>query len=317
MKRICSIVLTLCMLLAMPVAVQADEESGYIVGRDDVVEFGDASEKTLDDDSGTDRTAPPEKLTVKVNGVTVTRDALEIVARVVQKELGEGFREEAVKAQAVAAFTFIAQSNSMGGTPTVYLADKVSPEIEAIVSTVIGEAVYYKQKLAFTPYHATSAGSTTSSKSVWGGSYPYLVAVESSPDETVKGYKKKVSFTSDEIARRISEKLGIEVSGDPEQWIEIRSYTDGGYIDGVSIGGETKSRSGSAITGRLLRESVFGLRSACFDFSYDADADKFTFTTYGYGHGVGMSQNGANAYAGEGWDYIEILEHYYPGTTVI
>jgi peptidoglycan hydrolase-like amidase len=36
-----------------------------------------------------------------------------------------------------------------------------------------------------------------------------------------------------------------------------------------------------------------------------------TFTAYGYGHGVGMSQEGAIAYANEGWGYKKILLHYY------
>ena len=41
------------------------------------------------------------------------------------------------------------------------------------------------------------------------------------------------------------------------------------------------------------------------------------FTSYGYGHGIGMSQNGANYYAKYGgYDYLQILEHYYPGTTI-
>ena len=44
--------------------------------------------------------------------------------------------------------------------------------------------------------------------------------------------------------------------------------------------------------------------------------DEFIFTTYGYGHGVGMSQTGAMLMAAEGADYVEILEHYFPGTTV-
>ncbi|MDE6021826.1 MAG: hypothetical protein K2H01_12615 [Ruminococcus sp.] len=44
----------------------------------------------------------------------------------------------------------------------------------------------------------------------------------------------------------------------------------------------------------------------------------FGFTTYGFGHGVGMSQNGANAYATYcGYNYEQILFHYYPGTTLV
>jgi hypothetical protein len=43
----------------------------------------------------------------------------------------------------------------------------------------------------------------------------------------------------------------------------------------------------------------------------------FSFVTYGWGHGVGMSQNGANFYAKYGgYNYRQILEHYYPGVTI-
>ena len=42
----------------------------------------------------------------------------------------------------------------------------------------------------------------------------------------------------------------------------------------------------------------------------------FVFTVYGYGHGVGMSQDGAIQMARNGKTYVEILTHYYPGTTV-
>jgi peptidoglycan hydrolase-like amidase len=43
----------------------------------------------------------------------------------------------------------------------------------------------------------------------------------------------------------------------------------------------------------------------------------FTFVTYGWGHGVGLSQNGANFYAKYGgYNYRQILEHYYPGVTI-
>lgn len=42
----------------------------------------------------------------------------------------------------------------------------------------------------------------------------------------------------------------------------------------------------------------------------------FVFRVYGYGHGVGMSQRGAMQMADDGKTYTEILNHYYPGTSV-
>ncbi|MGH2936004.1 MAG: SpoIID/LytB domain-containing protein [Gaiellaceae bacterium] len=42
----------------------------------------------------------------------------------------------------------------------------------------------------------------------------------------------------------------------------------------------------------------------------------FVFTGHGWGHGVGMAQWGAWGYATHGWTYQQILQHYYPGTTI-
>ena len=56
------------------------------------------------------------------------------------------------------------------------------------------------------------------------------------------------------------------------------------------------------------------LRSACFTISFEEESVVFSVT--GYGHGVGMSQYGANAMAGEGKSFQEILEWYYTGAQV-
>ena len=40
------------------------------------------------------------------------------------------------------------------------------------------------------------------------------------------------------------------------------------------------------------------------------------FITRGFGHGVGMSQYGANGMANEGYNYIDILNHYYTNVSI-
>ena len=70
---------------------------------------------------------------------------------------------------------------------------------------------------------------------------------------------------------------------------------------------------GAAVTGTELR-TLFSLRSTAFSLDYTDPG--FLFTVTGYGHGVGMSQYGANVMAEEGAGYREILEHYYPGTSL-
>jgi len=259
-------------------------------------------------------------ITVTVNGKKVTGDAQEIISRIVQNEVGQGFNEEAIKAQAVAAYSYVKFQNALGQAPAVFMssASAVHSKVTACVEKVLGMAVYYNNKIAFTPYHATSAGQTTSSRAVWGGAYDYLVPVDSPVDKQATYYKVRRTFTSDKVAELLESKLGITPGGDPDYWFEILGYTDGGYVGDVSVCGETVSpKNGKKITGRTLRETVFALRSSCFEITYDPAGDVFHFVTYGYGHGVGMSQNGANFYAKEGWNYKQILEHYYPGATVM
>ena len=47
--------------------------------------------------------------------------------------------------------------------------------------------------------------------------------------------------------------------------------------------------------------------------TFSVSPDTFVFITYGHGHGVGLSQYGAIALARHGYDFLNILAHYYQG----
>jgi SpoIID/LytB domain protein len=46
------------------------------------------------------------------------------------------------------------------------------------------------------------------------------------------------------------------------------------------------------------------------------NSDNWTFIGGGWGHGIGMSQFGANEMARQGINYVDILQFYYPGTSL-
>lgn len=50
---------------------------------------------------------------------------------------------------------------------------------------------------------------------------------------------------------------------------------------------------------------------------YEKKPDSFVIITYGYGHGVGMSQYGAIGMSLNGYNYLEILSHYFRGVTFV
>lgn len=294
-----------------------EKDDGY---EDD---WGDDWGESWDDDD--DFTAPDASgITLKVSsgGRVYSDDAYEILCQIVGAELGSTTELEALKAQAVAAYSYIRYANTvLGTTPSVAMRSNYSKSVEKAVAQVLGEGVYYRGSLAYTCYHATSGGQTQSSAEVWGGNYPYLVSVDSSIDENAPGYRQTKKISRSQVESLVDYQLSITLDGDPEDWFEVLTYTSGGYNDKMRVGNETKYYYDATgryydITGRVLREAVFGLRSAKFDVEYDSRNDQFIFTTYGYGHGVGMSQNGAILMARQGYDYVEILEHYFPGTTV-
>ena len=57
------------------------------------------------------------------------------------------------------------------------------------------------------------------------------------------------------------------------------------------------------------------LKSSAFSVERDP-AGAFVLRGRGWGHGVGLCQIGAAVMAANGYDYRQILQHYYPGTDV-
>ena len=53
------------------------------------------------------------------------------------------------------------------------------------------------------------------------------------------------------------------------------------------------------------------------DFSFESDGDRVVLRGLGNGHGIGLCQAGAKAMATSGSSFREILDHYYPNTTLI
>ena len=310
---------------APPASSEASSQGDHVV----VVSYPD-DEPEEEGPSGSEADDTPsadynwdETLSVTVNGSSLRINAYDLVCQVVQVEMGGSLDAEALKAQAVAAYTYIKYNNSRGLAPSVGRNTNVNAKVQSAVQAVMGEAIYYNGQYINAVYHSTSSGTTTSARAVWGGDVPYLVPVESSWDSASPYYNTRYTISPESFRQKVRDTYGIELSGDPSGWIAIDTgaMSDGSYVGRVYIGGHSTSQggrvaSGTAITGRNVREILlgYGLRSHCFDVTYDGS--QFVFHTYGYGHGVGMSQYGAHFMARQGYSYTEILEHYYTGAVV-
>ena len=151
-------------------------------------------------------------------------------------------------------------------------------------------------------YHAISAGTTEDAANIWDGAIPCLTPVESPGDLLAHDYETTAVFSSQEMALILAGVAGADLSGDPAGWIQVAERSSSGYVTQVLVGGVP-------LHGQQLR-TLLGLRSTAFDLAVENGT--FSFIVRGYGHGAGLSQNGADYMARQGATFDQILAHYYP-----
>ena len=262
-------------------------------------------------------------------------NSFDYVVGVVAAEVPGSYEAEALKANAVAAYTYAmrkkeytdahpgyAENEHKGAHVCTNYAhckswkseeeqremwgnryEEYRARVEEAVRAVYGEMLLYEGEPALTVFYSISAGATAACKDVWGNDVPYLQSVDSSWDEEVEGYLTTVTLSDAEVKEKLADCALPENPGD---WLTVTDRAESGYVRAVAAGDKT-------FTGGEVRK-LFSLRSNCFEISHEDGV--FTFTVKGYGHGVGMSQTGSQAMALAGSGYRDILYHYYPGTVI-
>ena len=283
--------------------------------------------------------APESEETVSVyvaaEDKVVDMNKSQYLKEVVSAEMPASFEPEALKAQAVAARSYLeARRNAYktSGTPKEHNgaeictdsahckawlpeekrraswgadADKNWQKISAAVDETAGEVMTYNGEVISAVFHSTSSGKTENSKDVWGGDRPYLVSVDSPGDAESPKYKSEKELTLDEFKKIAAENIeGVDFS---KEIVGDIARSEAGGILTVSVGGV-------AVKGTKFR-TMYGLRSTNAEIA--VEGDKVIFHVTGYGHGVGMSQYGANYLAAQGKKYDEILKTYYTGVEVV
>ena len=242
----------------------------------------------------------------------------EYLVGVVAAEMPASFNSEALKAQAVLARTYALKKISKGEklTDTVstqaYIDknemqnkwgneySKYYNKIVSAVNSTKGQVVKYNGNYIEALYHSTSNGKTENAKEVWGQDIPYLKSVDSSWDKKTSSYLK----IDNKEFNTLMKVLGINF--DKNTNIEILSRDESGRVSEVKIADKT-------YTGVEFR-TLLNLRSADFDISVTDNG--LEIITRGYGHGVGMSQYGANEMAKLGYNYKDIINHYYTNVKI-
>jgi len=249
------------------------------------------------------------------------------VVHVVASEMPADFETEALKAQALAARTYVVRfllqesTEELPGKADV--TDTVQHQVykdteelrevwgsdfhwkmtnitEAVASTQ-GKIITYSNQPITPAFFSTSNGYTENSEDYWESELPYLRTVASPWDEeqSPKFFEQTI-FTEKEL----EDKLNVQLSNGESNF--KLSRTESKRVETATIAGKN-------FTGRDIREKL-GLPSN--DFTINQKDDHYVFTTKGYGHGVGMSQYGANGMAKEGKKHEDIISHYYKGAEI-
>lgn len=292
-------------------------------------------EQSAPSTSGNDTT---EGMTFKIlTGDTVTElSCRDFLIRTLAFEMSPTYHTEALKAQAVAAYTYYGRrqraqtadpDQTLNGAhfkapddtfPQNYTVDKLRERwgdnfdsyyanLCAAVDAVTGKHITHNGEWIDACYFAMSNGSTESAKTVWGADVPYLQPVASPGDKLAANYETTTSLTAEQVRSALTAAdSALTLGNDPAAWFGEPTLSAAGTVASIPVGDKT-------LAGTAVRAAL-DLRSATFTVAY-ADGN-FTFTVRGYGHGVGMSQVGANHLAQQGYTWQEILQYYYTGVSI-
>ncbi|MEH7235246.1 stage II sporulation protein D [Bacillus sp. JJ1562] len=249
------------------------------------------------------------------------------VVGVLAQEMPAKFEIEALKAQALAARTYVVRhmlSDQKIGVPDgadvsdttnhqVYKSieelkeewksdyDWKIKKITQAVKETQGQILTYDGAPIDAQFFSTSNGFTENSEDYYKNEYPYLKSVESPWDVNTEKFYNQVQVSVADF----EQKLGIKI-GNANDIGKVTARTQSNRVAAVEVGGKS-------FTGREVREKL-GLRST--DFSLERKGNNVVIKTKGYGHGVGMSQFGADGMAKDGKSYKEIVTHYYQGVEI-
>lgn len=281
-----------------------------------------------------------DRVSTRYNGVVTTESYYDTVLLIVANELSPDYTDTCLIVQIVSTYTFLRyHAGYTTLPPTAHLApERVQSErwgtagmarLRALVDEYCGYMLFIDGHPILSTYGSMTNGTTNYIGDVWatdgkdgyGTPYTYLAGgVDSHWDLARKGYASAFSLSSAQVKNSLENYFGITLGADASGWLKITGYNAFGYVLTVSIDGQTTT------SGKTLRSSVFCssdyptgyfLRSASFTVTYNAVTDAFDFSVTGYGHGVGLSQEGAEGMALEGYNWQQILLHYFPGSTLV
>ncbi|MGQ9617312.1 MAG: SpoIID/LytB domain-containing protein [Spirochaetota bacterium] len=283
---------------------------------------------------------------VMINGRMYYGD-LEIVARtlinrvpmdeylrgVVSSEIPSNWHIEALKAQVVVSRTYVYKKmlqnrDSLFDVNNTELHQKYNlsennQSIDRAISETRDLVIFYRDEPIEAFFHSCSGGRTESSRDIFQKDLPYLRSI---PDPYSRGegcFSWSITLNSMQITdalRKIQSQKSVPIFGDVRvRDIRIYRRTSSGRVKEFALtleSGETYIISGNSFRLAVDPGSFKSLLIDAINKERRGSENYFTINGRGYGHGVGMSQWGAKEMAERGFNFTQILSHYFPGTMI-
>ncbi|MEH7237341.1 SpoIID/LytB domain-containing protein [Bacillus sp. JJ1562] len=223
------------------------------------------------------------------------------------------------------------------------------------VEATKGQVITYKNKLIDAFYSASNGGMTENNKNVWGGDSRSFYPIKEDPFDPIHPWEftlSKSQINLEEIdwesvnaweslqekdkeitaaMKRSINRQGypgdIAILSIPKFVVDVKKYkSNRSMIGSIEVEFLQRLLDGTVLLGKVTLENVNLNRirpmiggtifKSYYIDSLDSDDTKYVMKGRGYGHGVGMSQWGASIMGDKGKKYEEIIQFYFPGTTI-
>jgi stage II sporulation protein D len=246
----------------------------------------------------------------------------EYLVGVLRAEASEKWPLDALRAQAVAARTYAAYHRMLNGAKAYHIVASTAHQqyagrvpaaspIWGAVRETAGQVLLWEGDLFPAFYHTESGGYTEDPRTVFAArNMPGLKAVrcEFSTGSPHYYWSLDVRLTDlADVLRRNDANVGTVTA------IDVTERTPSLRAAAVTVHG---TRGSVRLRGNEFRRMLGYDAFKSTLFAVAVDAQYARFSGRGYGHGVGMCQWGAKGMAEQGHTARQILEFFYPGTTL-
>ncbi|NLN76865.1 MAG: SpoIID/LytB domain-containing protein [Armatimonadetes bacterium] len=296
---------------------------------DGVVTVQSSDDKAIFTVSSAGRTRRKYRGAIEVSAQNGTLHVVNVVKMddylpgVLAGEMPSDFHIEALKTQAVAARSYTIRQRRRHNDDGFDLCDNVHchvyegtigerPAYLSAIAATAGQTLMHNGQVASIMYSADCGGVTESYADVDKHAVPYLICVTEPTGIAHKLWEK--SFTLKELSA-ILVAAGVKQAKGLKS-LSIERKTTSGRAAMVRVIGADGT---TTVGGNTLRWAIGGTTIPSTLFTIDvSDEGMVTFKGKGFGHGIGMCQIGANALAKPPFNYTydQILQHYYPTTTL-